>query len=84
MMASKFASECRKSTSEKEHSTPYQQQIRIKRQCNMACISEPQKLIAFQKHDIHTYIHIMLVANPWPTIRNPMPLANALGNNKRS
>ena len=23
----------------------------------------------------------MLAANPWPTIRNPMPRTNALGNN---
>ena len=37
-------------------------------------------LIAFQKRDIHTYIHTTLAANPWSTIRDPMPRAIALGN----
>ena len=40
-----------------------------------------RKLIAFQKRDGHTYndiIHTMLAANPWPTIRDPMPRANVL------
>ena len=32
-----------------------------------------QTLIAFQKHDGHTYIHIHMVAYPWPTVRDPMP-----------
>ena len=40
-----------------------------------------QKLIALQKRDGHTYIHTTLAAHPWPTIRDPMPHANALGNN---
>ena len=35
-------------------------------------------LIAFQKHVGHTYIHT--AAYPWPTVRDPMPRANALGN----
>ena len=35
-------------------------------------------LIAFQKRDGHTYIHT--AAYPWPTVRDPMPRANALGN----
>ena len=28
----------------------------------------------------YMYIHTTLAANPWPTIRDPMPCANALGN----
>ena len=30
--------------------------------------------------DIHTYIHIHTAAYPWPTIRDPLPRTNALGN----
>ena len=60
--------------------------------CNVARVSEPrtiftrrkndlyQKLIAFQKRDGHTYIHTTLAANLSPTVRDPMPRANALGN----
>ena len=33
-------------------------------------------LIAFQKRDGHT----TLAANPWPTVHDPMPCTNALGN----
>ena len=38
--------------------------------------------------DVHThvytrtYIHTTLAANPWPTGRDPMPRADALGNNE--
>ena len=35
-------------------------------------------LIAFQKCDGHTYKHT--AAYPWPTVCDPMPGANALGN----
>ena len=29
--------------------------------------------------DIQTYIHTMLAADPWPTIRDPMSRANVFG-----
>ena len=43
-------------------------------------------LIAFQKRDGHTYIHtyIHTTAYPWPTVRDPMPCANALSNKEVS
>ena len=39
-------------------------------------------LIAFQKRDGYTYIHT--TAYPWPTVRDPMPCANALSNKEVS
>ena len=37
-----------------------------------------EALNAFQRCDGHTYIHT--AAYPWPTVRDPMSCANALGN----
>ena len=54
--------------------------IQIDLMCRHACTHGA--LIAFQKCDRQAYIHTATCISPWPTIGDPMPKTNALGNNE--